>query len=186
MITIKKFSRTFKKAINKLKTLVSFEEILRLKQWLIDLCIINKKILITREQRKNEKLKFGYSKIVDLEKEPAKRGEIFFVDFGFGIGSEYRYNHYCAILKVEGRIAIVVPLTSQNSSHNQNSSLVIDLGIINKMPGTPKNSYALVNQIRAISRARLKRPSINGKNYFPKLNSEQLNKIDSIIDLLKK
>lgn len=54
------------------------------------------------------------------------------------------------------------------------------------MPGTPKNSYALVNQIRAISRARLKRPSINGKNYFPKLNSEQLNKIDSIIDLLKK
>lgn len=108
------------------------------------------------------------------------------MDFGFGIGSEYRYNHYCVILKVEGRIAIVVPLTSQNSSHNQNSSLVIDLGIINKMPGTPKNSYALVNQIRAISRARLKRPSINGKNYFPKLNSEQLNKIDSIIDLLKK
>lgn len=75
-------------------------------------------------------------------------------------------------IKSRRKNSYVVPLTSQNSSHNQNSSLVIDLGIINKMPGTPKNSYALVNQIRAISRARLKRPSINGKNYFPKLNSE--------------
>lgn len=186
MEIIKKYNRKLKKAIKKLKFLISFEELIRLKKWLIDLCIINRKILIIREQRNNEKLKYGYSNTKDLEKEMAKRGEIFFVDFGFGIGSEYRYNHYCVVLKTDGRIAIVIPLTSQNSSHHQKSPLVVDLGIISKMPGTPKNSYALVGQIRAISRARLKRPSINGKSYFPKLNAEQLNKIDNVINLLKK
>ena len=184
---MKKFSRKLKKSLSRLESLISFEEILALKKWLINLCYSNSNILKIRKKMNQEKLLYGYSKIRDLEKEIAKRGEVFFVDFGFGIGAEYRYNHYCVILKIEGKMAIVVPLTSQNSSHNQNSNLVINLGIINKMPGTPKNSYASINQIRAISRARLKRPSDKfGNKFYPKLNSTQLTQIDTTLDLLKK
>ena len=184
---MKKFARKLKRTILKIEKIISREEILRLKKWLLDLCDINYKIIKNREKMNNELLKNGYSKIRDLEKEIAKRGEVFFVDFGYGIGAEYRYNHYCIVLKLEGKMAIVVPLTSQNSSHNQNSPLVINLGIINKMPGKQKNSYALVNQIRAISRARLKRPmESNGKKCYPKLDGIQLTQIDNVIDLLKK
>ena len=71
-------------------------------------------------------------------------------------------------------MAIVLPLTSKNKNNN----FSIDLGIINKM-GNNKNSYALLNQIKAISRARLLRPVFNGKTKFIRLNSTQLNIIDN-------
>lgn len=46
------------------------------------------------------------------------------------------------------------------------------------MPGRAKDSYALINQIRTVSRARLKRPSVGRNKFYPKLNSNQLNIID--------
>lgn len=175
---MKKFSRTLKHSLKKLSRLILLDEKLELKKWLIYLCSENFKIYKVRKQIEYEKLKFGTTKIKDLEKELAKRGEVFHVNFGYGIGSEYRYDHYCVVLKTEGKVAIVVPLTSQNSTYNRNSNLVLNLGIINKMPGKAKDSYALINQIRTVSRARLKRPSVGRNKFYPKLNSNQLNIID--------
>lgn len=155
---MKKFYRKLKKAKLKLMKLISFEELQELRKWLIYLPLINYKILTTKRKMDNEKLKNGYSSIKDLEKEKAKRGEVFHINFGYGVGSEYRYNHYCVVVALEGKIAVVVPLTSSNSSYNQQSNFVKDLGVIKKIPGKEKNSYASIHQIRAVSRARLRRP----------------------------
>lgn len=175
------FFSKLREQLEKIKSLVRNEEFLNLKKWLIDIPLQNEKIIATRNKIEKDKLEKGFSHIKDLEKEPAKRGEVFHVDFGYGIGAEYRYNHYCVVLAVEGKIVIVVPLTSSNSKYNQNSDFVVSLGEILKMPGQVKDSYALINQIRSISRYRLRRPRKERKKLYPKLDKDQLNLLDNCI-----
>lgn len=71
--------------------------------------------------------KTGSNKLI-LEKTPCKRGEVFTVDFGFGIGSEFRYQHYCTVISVNRNIAIVIPFTSKSNygiNFRNNSRLTI-------------------------------------------------------------
>lgn len=182
---MKKFKRIFKRKTKKLLKHIPLSEIIVLKKWIINVCEINYKILERRKEvKENYKLQ-KESNVYDLEKELAKRGEVFFVDFGYGIGSEYRYQHYCVVIKTIGNMAIVVPLTSKIN----NNPFSTNLGSIKKMPlreNKEEDSYALVNQIRSISRSRLKRPMFKNKKTYPKLTEEQLNKIDLLIDNLKK
>ena len=163
---MKKFNRIFKRLLEQIKKILTENDYLRLVEYFIFMLKKNKEI-------EENKLAGGINNL-KLEKIQAKRGEVFIADFGYNIGSEFRYIHYCVILKVDGTMAIVLPLTSKNKNNN----FSIDLGIINKM-GNNKNSYALLNQIKAISRARLLRPVFNGKTKFIRLNSTQLNIIDN-------
>lgn len=163
---MKKFNRIFKRLLKQIKKIIVEDDYLKLLKYFIFLLRKNKEI-------EENKLAGGINNL-KLEKFPAKRGEIFLVDFGYNIGTEFRYMHYCIILKVVGTMATVLPLTSKNKNNN----FSIDLGIISKL-GNNKNSYALLNQIKSISRARLIRPIINGKRTFIKLNASQLNLIDS-------
>ena len=151
---MKKFNRIFKRLLKQIKKILTENDYLRLVEYFIFMLKKNKEI-------EENKLAGGINNL-KLEKIQAK------------IGSEFRYIHYCVILKVDGTMAIVLPLTSKNKNNN----FSIDLGIINKM-GNNKNSYALLNQIKAISRARLLRPVFNGKTKFIRLNSTQLNIIDN-------
>lgn len=70
-------------------------------------------------------------------------------------------------------MCVVLPITSKN--HNTLSC--INIGKIEKLKNV--ESFALLNQIRAISRARLIRPrNKKGKMIYIKLNAEKLNLID--------
>ena len=69
--------------------------------------------------------KTGSNKLI-LEKTPCKRGEVFTVDFGFEIGSEFRYQHYCTVISVNRNIAIVIPFTSK-SNYGINLGIIQDL-----------------------------------------------------------
>lgn len=165
---MKKFNRIFKRLLKQLKKIILDDEYDKLLKNIIFLIKKNKELEENKKQA-------GINNLF-LEKTPAKRGEIFVVDFGYNIGSEFRYKHYCVVLKVEGNTAIVVPLTSKN--HNRESC--IKLGEIKKLSINKKIiSFALLNQIRTISRARLIRPTKNGKTQFIKLNSSQLDIIDN-------
>ena len=44
-----------------------------------------------------------------------KRGDVVQVDFGYGIGAEFRYFHYAVVLAVEDNQVIVIPLTSSDT-----------------------------------------------------------------------
>lgn len=163
---MKKFNRIFRRLLKQLKNILQTKDYLKLIEYFIFMLKKNKEI-------EENRLAGGINNL-KLEKIQAKRGEVFIANFGYNIGSEFRYNHYCVILKVEGPMAVVLPLTSKNKKTNYS----IDLGIINKM-GNDKNSYALLNQIKSISRARLLRPVLNKKTKFIKLSSTQLNLIDN-------
>lgn len=179
-----KFYRTLRRQFLKLKKIIPYDEFLSFQKWLISLIKTNYDIRKRSHEISREKQIKGFSPLLDLEKEKAKRGEIFYIDFGVNIGSEYRYHHFGIVIRVEGKLAIVVPLTSKNTSYNKNNPLVVNLGLINNMP-IQTDSYALINQIRSVSRARLKR-IVKGSGsskiiYRPKLNNSQLDMIDECI-----
>lgn len=112
-----------------------------------------------------------------------KRGDVVWVDFGYGIGAEFRYFHYAVVLAIEDNQVIVIPLTSRINSH-RNSKMALDIGYLNKLydkNNESKKSYALVKSIRSVSIKRIIRPEKNGKKIRLKLNSEQLNLIDENI-----
>lgn len=163
---MKKEFRNLKKKLKKIKKLIVSSEYLKLMQYI--LFLIQKNIEISVDKNgKNELI---------LEKTPCKRGQIFTVDFGFGIGSEFRYQHYCVVISVNKKTAVVIPFTSKPKNG-------INLGIIQKLQ-SQRNSkqtetYALVHAIRSISRARLFRPRINGGRRYIKLSRNQMNLLDN-------
>ena len=164
---MKKFNRKFKRLLKQFKKIILDSE--------YDKFLKNIIFLIKKNKEIEENKKQGGINNLNLEKTPAKRGEVFIVDFGYNIGSEFRYKHYCIVIKVERNTAIVIPLTSKN--HNLDSC--INLGIIKKLKNNKNTiSFALLNQMRSISRARLIRPTNNGKVQFIKLDNNQLNIID--------
>ncbi len=113
------------------------------------------------------------------------RGEIYFIDLGYNIGSEMRGPHYCVVLKTYGKTATIIPLSSKKS----NMTFRVDLGVIKELARNENdNSYALINQITTVDKSRLKNKFSNKKRFWIKLNSEQLDNIDKEIlnFLLKK
>ena len=153
---MKKGFRILKRKLKKIKKLIVSSEYLKLMKYI--LFLIQKNIEISSE------------------KTPCKRGEVFVADFGFGIGSEFRYQHYCVVISVNKNTAVVIPFTSK-------SNYGINLGIIPKLQ-SQRNSrqtetYALVHSVRSISRARLFRPRINGRRKFIKLSKNQMDLLDN-------
>lgn len=169
---MKKFLRKFKRGIKSLKCMLNTDDYVAFIRYILFLINKNKEILINKKNGGNNNL--------TLEKSPCNRGDIFLVDFGFGIGSEFRHLHYCVVINVDRNVTIVVPFTSKCSK----SQLLVNLGVIPKLQVNntpPKTTYALIYGIRSISRARLIRPRINGRRVYPKLSSTQLSLIDNSI-----
>ena len=160
---MKKGFRILKRKLKKIKKLIVLSEYLKLMEYILFLI------------QKNIEISDGNNRLI-LEKTPCKRGEVFIVDFGFGIGSEFRYQHYCVVISVNKNTAVVIPFTSK-------SNYGINLGIIPKLQ-SQRNSrqtetYALVHSVRSISRARLFRPRINGRRKFIKLSKNQMDLLDN-------
>lgn len=168
---MRKEFRILKRKLKKIKKFIISNEYLKLMEYI--LFLIQKNIEISAD-------KTGSNKLI-LEKTPCKRGEVFTVDFGFGIGSEFRYQHYCTVISVNRNIAIVIPFTSK-------SNYGINLGIIQDLQSQKKSqkleTYALVHSIRSISRARLFRPRINGKRKYIKLSKSQMDLLDNEVKKL--
>ena len=163
---MKKGFRILKRKLKKIKKLIVSEEYLKLIEYILFLIQKNIEILVDKNGKKT----------IILEKIPCKRGEVFIADFGFGIGSEFRYKHYCVVISVNKNTAVVIPFTSKSKNG-------INLGIIQKLQ-SQRNSkqtetYALVYSIRSISRARLFRPRIDGKRRYIKLSRNQMDLLDN-------
>lgn len=174
---MKKFFRKFRKNLRLIKSLISRDEFLSLLKHFISLLKQNIKIKINEKNFKQNGIKTPVTK--------CQQGDIFWVDFGFGIGSEFRYWHFCVVLSVEKSNVIVVPFTS-SPKRIKVSSMVVNLGILPDIQDPndplPKVSYALVHSIRSIDRTRLFRPKINNKIVRTSLTEIQM---DLIINNLK-
>ena len=98
---MKKGFRILKRKLKKIKKLIISEEYLKLMEYILFLI------------QKNIEISDGNNRLI-LEKTPCKRGEVFIADFGFGIGSEFRYKHYCVVISVNKNTAVVIPFTSKS------------------------------------------------------------------------
>jgi mRNA-degrading endonuclease toxin of MazEF toxin-antitoxin module len=144
-----------------------------LKKWLYDLV------------DRNYKLKNGNAK----EKVSKKRQNVYCLDFGVNVGSEFNFFHFCVVIKEFDYTAIIVPLSTEKEDDAEWKSagnLVVPIGVIEDMPKEKKPVYAMVNQIRTVSKQRLTDyfDKNEGKYYPMTLDPKQMEKIfQSIIKL---
>jgi|GEM_PF-1244618 hypothetical protein len=160
---MKKFNRIFKRILKKIKNILIKDQYELLEKTLYDIVKRNLNLLQKPQIESTAQ---------------AKRGQVYYVEFGFNYGSELRGGHFCVVLATQGNVATVVPFTSKNPI---NSSITrVNLGIIPYISSPSGNiiSYALINQISSISKSRLMRPKINGVRQTIRLTSNQLDNIE--------
>lgn len=126
-----------------------------------------------------------------IKKQPKKetvkrmRQRVYWMDFGVNIGTEFNYPHFCVVVKEFGRTAIVVPLSSEkedNPDWKTAGNLFIEIGKLKDLPGEKKDCYALVNQIRTVSKQRLSDYKHKGKFIPITLDADQMK---LILDAIK-
>lgn len=132
--------------------------------------------------------KYDKSK-TDFEILSKNRTNVYWIDFGINIGSEFQGYHFALVLYENTYTAIVVPLSSEKDefqSWKENDESIIPIGEINGFE-EKKPCYALINQIQAVSKKRLDRIGIRPNFKKIKLSPEQMDLIDkAIINMLTK
>lgn len=112
------------------------------KEWLVEKAIKNQKI---KHKQKNENVK-------------RPRQRIYWVEFGLNVGSEFSFPHFGVVIKEFNHTVIVVPLSSEkveDPEYKNSGNLFVPIGEISGLPYNKKPCYALVNQIKTLSRTRL-------------------------------
>lgn len=130
-----------------------------------------------------------------------KRGDIVHVNFGFNVHNELGGSHYAIVVEVDNPATsgcvTVVPLRSEDTeedalkSMHERTEVYLGSGIVCCGNGHNKYTVAKVNQIRAIDKMRILKPTNDKKHeVYPtdsELRKEILNKIDQkIIELFTK
>lgn len=130
-----------------------------------------------------------------------KRGDIVHVNFGFNVHNELGGCHYAIVVEVDNApssgCVTVVPLRSEdteeealNNMHDK-TEVYLGSGIVCFGNGQNKYTVAKVNQIRAIDKMRILKPTNDKKHKVypidPELRKDILNKVDEkIIELFTK
>lgn len=133
------------------------------KEWLLEKVIKNQKI---KNKLKNE-----------CVSRPRQR--VYWVEFGLNIGSEFSYSHFGVVVKEFNYTAIVVPISTEKDDdpeYKHSGNLFVPIGELDDLPYDKKPCYALVNQIRTISKSRLSDYKDKKSNQFVKitLNETQM------------
>ncbi len=172
---VEKYIENIKKNISMIEKLSflddSYEKnkyIKGLKNWLAEIC--TKNFMIKKEHSKE---------LVHRYKQ-----RVYWIDFGVNIGSEFNYPHFCVVIKEFDYTAIVVPLSTvkeDDADWKSANNLIIEIGALEDLPNEKKACYALVNQIKTVSKQRLTDYKSEGKFYKIKLSDDQMNKINKAI-----
>jgi mRNA-degrading endonuclease toxin of MazEF toxin-antitoxin module len=153
---------------------------LKMLQWIYQIALKNKIIHESKTILKD-------GKICDIEDLTRERGYVYWIDFGINIGSEFNSNHFGVVIKEFKYTALVVPISTikeSDSSWKNPENLVIPIGKIEGLPGKKEDSYAMVNQLKSLSKQRLTfyRDNITREQFKDlKLNNIQLDLIDDAI-----
>ena len=141
-------------------------------KWTIE--IITKNTLIFISKPNNNK-----------EMQRRRRGRVYWIDFGKNIGSEFNDLHFAVVIYESMYTAIVIPLSSEKdeiSDWIEQEKLIIPIGKLNDLPEEEKkNNYALIHQMRAVSKQRLSNFKYKGQYVEIKLSNPQMDLIDKAI-----
>lgn len=136
--------------------------------------VVNKNIAIySSKQSKTE---------LDHELYRKPRQNVFWIDFGRNIGSEFQDLHFAVVLHESKYTAIVVPLTSKKEHDPkwilENKDIIVDLGIVEGYPSDSKECYACTHMLQTVSKKRLARYGQNkGDKFNIKITNKQMKKI---------
>lgn len=112
------------------------------------------------------------------------RQYVYWVDFGKNIGSEFNDHHFAAVIRESHYTALVVPISTEKEDTPDwkiKEDLIIPIGELN-LPFEKKPSYAMIHQMRAISKKRLDRFGSKKDGFFTiKLTDPQMSLIDEAI-----
>lgn len=143
-------------------------------KWFIE--HVNKNYYIHESKLNDEK------QDTEINKKP--RSHVYWVEFGINIGSEFNEPHYAVVMKESKYTAIVVPLTSKKEKIPkwiQNDDAIIPIGKVNGFETNDTECYACISLIRSVSKRRLS-SKVDGKFVKLKLSSDQMDKIDEVIN----
>ena len=119
---------------------------------------------------------------VDQELYKKCRQNVYWIDFGRNIGSEFQDLHFAVVIYEAKYTAIVVPLTSKKYQNpkwiEEDRNAIVDLGIIDGFPKETKECYACTFMVQSVSKKRLSRYGDSKKGYYDiKITDEQMKKI---------
>ena len=119
---------------------------------------------------------------MDQELYKKYRQNVYWIDFGRNIGSEFQDYHFAVVLYESKYTALVVPLTSKKEHTpkwiDESKNVIVDIGIIEGFPKDEKECYACTHMIQSVSKKRLSRYSDDqGNKHNIKISDEQMKKI---------
>lgn len=118
----------------------------------------------------------------DQETFKKARQEVYWINFGRNIGSEFQDYHYAVVLYETKFTAIIVPLTSKKEHEPEwiidNKDVIVDLGFVDGYPNESKECYACTFMLQTVSKKRLSRCGNKKDGYFKiKISDAQMMKI---------
>lgn len=118
----------------------------------------------------------------DQELYKKSRQNVYWINFGRNIGSEFQDYHYAVVLYETRYTAIVIPLTSKKEHEpewvREHKNVIVDLGEIYGYPNESKECYACTFMIQTVSKKRLDRCVNKTEGYFNlTISDEQMEKI---------
>lgn len=145
----------------------------KLKNWILE---IPTKNFIIKSNPKKEKIH-------------RLKQRVYWIDFGVNIGSEFNFPHFCVVLKEFDYTAIVIPLSTvkeDDADWKSAKNLIIEIGVLDNLEENKKLCYAMVNQIRSVSKQRLSdyKDKNTGEFIEIKLSDIQMNKIYEAVSWL--
>ena len=98
---------------------------------------------------------------MDQELYKKNRQNVYWINFGRNIGSEFQDYHYALVIYESKYTALVVPLTSKKDHTpkwiEENKEVIVDIGKIEGYPDDSKECYACTFMIQSVSKKRLDR-----------------------------
>lgn len=109
-----------------------------------------------------KKLSIKATRLANGQKVVTSRGEVYWCDFGYNLGSELRDHHPCVIVQnnttaMNRRTVLVAPITHANTRVNKPASLVPLTQQRDSSGNVLIEGYADIANMRTISKARLGR-----------------------------
>ena len=138
----KLYSAIFHQDNTEQNTLLKMNYIKHFKEWTVEKAVKNQRI---KHKQKNENVK-------------RPRQRVYWVEYGLNVGSEFSFPHFGVVVKEFDYTVIVVPISSikeDDAEYKNSGNLFVPIGELDGLPYEKKNCYALVNQIKTISKTRL-------------------------------
>lgn len=134
---------------------------------------------IKEKQIKNRFIR-GNNKQEEVQR---NRKEVFWCSVGMNVGSELSEDHFAVVIKEYPKVAVVVPLSSVKENNNKSEALgFYEIGQINGLPENARHNFAVISQMKTMSKKRLANYKDKQKNFLKiTLSDAQMDIIDQAI-----